>query len=67
MPNVRTDDGVDLHWEETGSGPPLLFIHEFAGDHRSFEPQVSHFRDRYRSIVYDARGYPPSDVPSDES
>ncbi len=67
MPTVRTDDGVDLHWEETGSGPPLLFIHEFAGDHRSFEPQVSHFRDRYRSIVYDARGYPPSDVPSDES
>jgi pimeloyl-ACP methyl ester carboxylesterase len=66
MPKTRTDDGIELHWEESGSGTPLLLIHEFAGDHRSFEPQVAHFRDRYRCIVYDARGYPPSDVPEDE-
>ena len=67
MPFVTADDGVRLHWEESGSGKPLLFIHEFAGDHRSFAPQVEHFRDRYRCLVYDARGYPPSDVPADES
>lgn len=67
MPYATADDGVRLHWEGSGSGRPLLFIHEFAGDHRSFEPQVRHFRDRYRCIVYDARGYPPSDVPEDES
>jgi pimeloyl-ACP methyl ester carboxylesterase len=66
MPFVTADDGVRLHWEESGSGKPLLFIHEFAGDHRSFAPQVEHFRDRYRCLVYDARGYPPSDVPEDE-
>ena len=66
MPFVTADDGVRLHWEESGSGKPLLFIHEFAGDHRSFAPQVEHFRDRYRCLVYDARGYPPSDVPVDE-
>ena len=65
MPFVTADDGVRLHWEESGSGKPLLFIHEFAGDHRSFAPQVEHFRDRYRCLVYDARGYPPSDVPED--
>lgn len=67
MPKARTDDGVEIHWQESGSGHPLLFIHEFAGDHRSFDPQVAHFADRYRCIVYDARGYPPSDVPKDES
>lgn len=66
MPKAQTDDGVALHWEESGSGHPVLFIHEFAGDHRSFEPQVAHFRDRYRCIVYDARGYTPSDVPEDQ-
>jgi len=66
MPFVTADDGVRLHWEESGSGKPLLFIHEFAGDHRSFAPQVEHFRARYRCLVYDARGYPPSDVPEDE-
>jgi pimeloyl-ACP methyl ester carboxylesterase len=67
MPYATADDGIRLHWEESGSGRPLLLIHEFAGDHRSFEPQVRHFENRYRCIVYDARGYPPSDVPEDEA
>jgi pimeloyl-ACP methyl ester carboxylesterase len=67
MPYATTGDGVRLYWEENGAGRPLLFIHEFAGDHRSFEPQVRHFEGRYRCIVYDARGYTPSDVPEDES
>ena len=59
------DDGVELHIEMTGQGPPILFIHEFAGDHRSWEPQVRYFSSRHRCIAYAARGYPPSDVPSD--
>jgi pimeloyl-ACP methyl ester carboxylesterase len=67
MPYATADDGVRLYWEESGNGAPLLFVHEFAGDHRSWAPQVEHFRDRYRCLVYDARGYPPSDVPADES
>lgn len=65
MPAARTDDGVRLHVEETGSGTPMLFIHEFAGDGRSWEPQVRHFSRRYRCITYNARGYPPSEVPTD--
>jgi pimeloyl-ACP methyl ester carboxylesterase len=67
MPYAETDDRVRLFWEETGTGAPLLLIHEFAGDHRSFAPQVEHFAGRYRCIVYAARGYPPSDVPDDDS
>ena len=58
-------NGVKLHTEETGSGHPILFIHEFAGDHRSWEPQIRYFSRRYRCISYDARGYLPSDVPDD--
>lgn len=65
MPYATTDDGVRLHYEETGSGTPLIFVHEFAGDHRSWEPQMRHFGQRYRAISYSARGYPPSDVPAD--
>jgi pimeloyl-ACP methyl ester carboxylesterase len=65
MSFVTAGDGVRLYYEEHGDGDPLLFIHEFAGDHRSWAPQVEHFRDRYRCIVYAARGYPPSDVPSE--
>jgi pimeloyl-ACP methyl ester carboxylesterase len=65
MPTITADDGVRLHAEVTGSGVPLLFIHEFAGDHRSWEPQVRYFSGGYRCLTYAARGYPPSDVPAD--
>lgn len=65
MPTIKTDDGVNLYYEETGTGTPIVFVHEFAGDFRSWEPQVRHFSRRYRCITYNARGYPPSDVPAD--
>ena len=63
MPYATATDGVRLYYEETGSGTPIVFVHEFSGDLRSWVPQVRHFRRRYRCIAYDARGYPPSDVP----
>ena len=65
MPHAMTDDGVKLYYEETGSGRPVIFVHEYAGDYRSWEPQMRHFGQRYRCITYNARGYPPSDVPED--
>src|SRR5215813_13063114 len=65
MPHLRTDDGVKLHYEETGRGIPIVFVHEFAGDCRSWEQQVRYFARYYRCITFNARGYPPSDVPSD--
>jgi pimeloyl-ACP methyl ester carboxylesterase len=58
---------VQLYVEETGAGLPVLFVHEFAGDHRSWEPQVRALSRRYRCVTYNARGYPPSDVPEDEA
>jgi len=67
MPTIRADDGVGLYVQSTGTGAPLLFIHEFAGDHRSWEPQVRYFSGAYRCITYAARGYPPSDVPAQQS
>jgi pimeloyl-ACP methyl ester carboxylesterase len=65
MGYATTDDGVRLYYEDTGEGAPIVFVHEFAGDHRSWEPQVRFFARRYRCITYAARGYPPSDVPDD--
>ena len=64
VPKAHTSDGIDLHYEESGTGPPILFIHEFAGDHRSWLPQVEKLCATHRCIVYAARGYPPSDVPA---
>jgi pimeloyl-ACP methyl ester carboxylesterase len=65
MPTLTTDDGVKLFYEEAGTGTPVVFVHEFAGDHRSWEPQVRYFSRNYRCIAYNARGYAPSDVPED--
>ena len=55
--------GAKLYFEETGSGYPIIFVHEFAGDCRSWEAQVRYFSRQYRCITFNARGYPPSDVP----
>lgn len=61
--HITTDDGVKLYFEQVGEGTPIVFVHEYAGDHRSWEPQMRYFSRRHRCISYAARGYPPSDVP----
>jgi pimeloyl-ACP methyl ester carboxylesterase len=63
MPHITAGDGVKLYYEETGQGAPILFVHEFMGEYRSWEAQLRYFSRRYRCIAYNARGYPPSDVP----
>ncbi len=65
MPHVSADDDVKLYYEESGEGEAIVFVHELAGDHRSWEPQVRYFSRRYRCVTFNARGYPPSDVPDD--
>lgn len=65
MPLVDRD-GVKLHYEETGAGDAIVWLHEFAADWRTWEPQVRRFSRDYRCITYNARGYPPSDVPEDD-
>ena len=56
-------NGVDLYYEETGEGMPLVWVHEYGGDLRSWEPQVRYFSRRYRVVTYNHRGYSPSTVP----
>lgn len=61
-------NGVTLWVEEAGpdDAPALVFVHEFGGDTDAWRGQVGHFRKDYRCVAYNARGYPPSDVPEDE-
>lgn len=63
MPYVSSN-GVRLYYEEAGKGVPIVFVHEFSGDLRSWEAQMRHFSRRYRCVAFNARGYPPSDVPA---
>lgn len=55
--------GVKVFFEEAGTGTPIIFVHEFGGDSRSWDAQLAHFSRGYRCITMNARGYPPSDVP----
>lgn len=60
-------NGINLYYEEVGRGVPMVFVHEFAGEIASWRPQVGFFGRRYRTVAFNARGYPPSDVPEDPS
>lgn len=60
-------NGVEIYYEEHGQGSPILFCHEFAGDYRSWAPQVRFFARRYRTITFSARGYHPSSIPTDDA
>lgn len=62
MPYV-TSAGIRLYYEEAGRGFPVIFAHEFSGDLASWEAQLRYFSRRYRVIAFNARGYPPSEVP----
>jgi len=65
MSQIRMKDGVSLYYEEAGDGTPIVFVHEYAGDWRTWEPQMRFFSRAHRCVTYSQRGYPPSDVPTD--
>lgn len=64
---VALVNGVNLYYEVTGKGFPLVWSHEFAGDFKSWDPQVKFFSRRYQVITYNARGYLPSEVPTEST
>lgn len=65
MARFRTPDDVGLFYQESGSGTPIVFVHEFGGDYRSWDDQVDALSDRFRCITFSARGFNPSDIPGD--
>jgi len=65
MAYATTSDGIKLYYESAGTGSAILFVHEFGGNHWSWEPQMNFFARRYRCLTYAARGFPPSDIPAD--
>jgi pimeloyl-ACP methyl ester carboxylesterase len=60
-------DGIRLHCIEKGAGEPVVFLHELSGTADSFAGQFRGLARSYRCIAFNARGYPPSDVPKDET
>lgn len=49
-----------IHYEVTGSGPPIVFAHGLGGNHLSWWQQVAHFSARYTCVTFAHRGFAPS-------
>lgn len=65
MPEFSSPDGITLYFEDTGVGVPILFVHEFGGDYRSWHRQLPVLSRKFRCITFSARGFHPSAIPSD--
>jgi len=61
---LAENNGIRIYFEDSGGdGTPVLFLHEYAGDHRSWEGQLKVLSGKHRCLAGSARGYPPSDCP----
>src|SRR5215211_3985816 len=69
MPEIMLPDAT-LHYEEAGSGDPLLLLHGGLGTALlHYRREIPFFAERYRVIAPDMRGYggssPPREYPID--
>ena len=64
MPKIQAN-GIEINYEEIGSGFPMIWIHGGLGTLRDWEEQASYFENRYRVICYDARGHGGTTAPED--
>lgn len=65
MPEIEAN-GVRLHYEVTGDGPPLVFVHGMCGVGSVWAGQVDRLADEFTCVTYDRRGHGEStdaDVP----
>jgi pimeloyl-ACP methyl ester carboxylesterase len=58
-------NGVGIHYEVHGNGPPVLLSHGYSATCRMWDGQIEAFKDRYKIIVWDMRGHGESDYPTD--
>lgn len=62
MPRLRVRD-IDLYYESSGEGQPLLFIHGLGATGQDWERQVAFFSQHYQVITLDLRGHGRTDKP----
>jgi pimeloyl-ACP methyl ester carboxylesterase len=65
MPAIDRD-GVKIHYEVRGEGPPILVTHGFAASSHMFEATATAFAGTHRVITWDVRGHGRSDYPDEQ-
>ena len=58
MSMFATSDGTKLYYEDTGTGPALVFCHGLNSSHLAIKAFIDEFRGEYRCICYDQRATP---------
>lgn len=64
MPSTKVN-GIDIVYEDVGSGTPIIFIHGAPFNRSMWTPQVEALRD-LRAITFDLRGYGESGMSVDD-
>ena len=58
---VKRVNGVELFYEASGVGEPLVLVHGSWGDHHTWDPVVAPFSESFEVVVYDRRGHSQSE------
>jgi pimeloyl-ACP methyl ester carboxylesterase len=64
MPKLDRD-GVNIHYEVHGSGPPLLLTHGYSSTSAMWQGQIEALSRQHKLILWDMRGHGQSDYPDD--
>jgi pimeloyl-ACP methyl ester carboxylesterase len=57
VPELKRDDGVEIHWEERGEGSTVFFAHlPWLTTPRNFEALLTDLDNDHRVITWDPRG-----------
>jgi pimeloyl-ACP methyl ester carboxylesterase len=64
MPKLNRD-GVNIHYEIHGSGPPLLLTHGYSSTSAMWQGQIEALSKQHKLILWDMRGHGQSDYPDD--
>jgi pimeloyl-ACP methyl ester carboxylesterase len=57
-------NGVELFYELSGSGDPLVLVHGSWGDHHNWDPVLGVLAESLRVLTYDRRGHSASERPA---
>src|SRR6201996_7086890 len=64
MPKINRD-GIEIHYEVHGEGPPLILTHGYSSTSAMWQGQVEGLSRHHRLVLWDMRGHGQSDYPDD--